>query len=115
MKKIFISSLVVTSFLLVGCECTDVQTTPPQTTSFQANIPQIQTCDACANQTSTKITKILPTEKKVIQNVITVNPKPICTCPSIPMVPANYFVTYEPLNDYPVTYKTKYTEPCSCY
>jgi hypothetical protein len=119
MKRIFL--LFVPAILILGCQNEYVDTIP-QNPNFQNNVPNnFQACDVCA---STPVYQILPPKPQNINvpptpssvySRITIISRPVCTCPRTPMVPANYFVTYEPLKDYPITYKTKYTEPCSCY
>jgi len=69
--------------------------------------------DTKGNKNNNEIS--LNNKSPLAQNVIHIINTPMCTCNNLPQEAANYFVTYEPLNDYPITYKAKYIETCTCY
>jgi len=72
----------------------------------------------CTEHNSVKTTSnnsLTKPKTAVNQTIIYINPKPLYNCNELPTYPANYFVTYEPIDDYPVTYKAKYIESCISY
>jgi len=128
MRKMVIMLLSLTIF---GCANYNyIQTTPISA------LPNISNCTSqtrlyniYTNQTKDQLSKdqlsILKPNKQnnflskpevmINQTIINTNAPPLCNCDELPMFPANYFVTYEPINDYPVTYRAKYVEYCRCY
>jgi len=128
--------LILLSLAAIGCEeYSCIQTTPFSTCSnISSSSPKIQNNDrtkindqpqAEANKSQTLSTSnpnvnnqnnfpVKP-QSTITQSIININPEPIYNCNVIPTVPANYFVTYESINDYPVTYKAKYIGICIRY
>jgi len=122
MKKI---KLILFSLTVAGCtKYNCIQATPTFPTSNTSNCPSKEQLCRIYNKTQTNTFNLkkqngLAKPKTIInQTVVYITSKPICKCNKLPMFPANYanyFVTYEPINDYPITYRAKYIKSCTCY